>query len=79
MKQETIEAAVAASAPKIMYGGAGLMTWGGLSLNDWMAVGGFVIGLIGYLTNLYFKHKHFKLAQLETEAKMADRGFYEQG
>ena len=79
MKQESIEAAVAASAPKLMYTGSGLMMAGGMSLNDWMAVGGFLIGLIGYLTNLYYKRKHFKLAQQETEARLADRGFYDQG
>lgn len=62
-----------------MYGGAGASGLGFWLSNEMIGLIGLLIGLAGFLLNWYYKHKHFKLAKLETEAKLADRGFYEQG
>ncbi|PJE55647.1 phage holin [Marinomonas sp. BSi20584] len=36
----------------------------GLSVNEWVAVGGLVIGVATFLTNLWFKREHLKIARL---------------
>lgn len=77
MKLETIEAAVAASAPKIMYSGAGASGVGFWLSNEMIGLVGLCIALAGFVLNWHYKHKHFKLAKMETEARLAERGFYE--
>lgn len=70
MKHETIEAAVAASAPKIMYGGASASGLSFILSNEFMGVVGCLIALAGYLTNLYYKRKRDKREQEEHAARM---------
>lgn len=36
---------------------------GGLSFNEWMMLGGFLIALATFLVNWYYRHKHYKLAE----------------
>jgi hypothetical protein len=36
----------------------------GLSVNEWVAVGGLVIGVATFLTNLWFKREHLKIARI---------------
>lgn len=47
------------------YGGAGGAVIFGLSANEFAAISGVVIGLIGLIVNIYFKYKTYKLAERE--------------
>lgn len=62
MNNENIQT-ISEVASKTQYGGAGASLLAGLTLNDWGIVAGIVIGSIGLLVNIYFKHKQFKLNQ----------------
>jgi hypothetical protein len=55
----------------VAYGGGGTAVYFGLTAGEWQVVGvvgGIVIGLAGFFTNLYFKHQHLKLARERLEA-----------
>jgi len=43
-------------------------TVNGLSINEWVAVGGLMIGVATFCTNLWFKHEHLKLARENVKA-----------
>ena len=68
MEQHTAEAAsaVAIKATAVAtYGGAGSAIFFGLTANEFGALCGVVIGVIGLIANIYFKHEHLKLARKE--------------
>lgn len=73
------EAAVAASANRITSGGAGATVVGVLSSSSFVAYAGLAIALAGFVVNWVYKRKHFKLAERESNARLADRGFYDEG
>jgi hypothetical protein len=73
------EAAVAASANKVTSGGAGAAVAGVLSSSNFIAYAGLAIALAGFIVNWVYKRKHFKLAERESNARLADRGFYDEG
>lgn len=55
----------------VAYGGGGTAVYFGLSSGEWQAIGvigGILIGVVGYLTNVYFKHQHLKIARERLEA-----------
>jgi hypothetical protein len=59
-----VASAVAAKAASVAtYGGAGSAIFFGLSANEFGALCGVVIGLIGLVANIWFKHQHLKLAR----------------
>jgi hypothetical protein len=35
----------------------------GLSVNEWVALGGLMIGVATFLTNFWFKREHLKIAR----------------
>lgn len=76
---ERAEQLIAASAPKVTYAG-GAMGGSGFLLDD-KVIGllGLAIAVAGFLVNWYYKRKDDKRLQVEHEARMAERGFYEQG
>lgn len=45
------------------YGGAASAVLFGLTANELAAVGGLVIGVLGFAYNVYDKQRHFKLAK----------------
>jgi hypothetical protein len=47
------------------YGGAGSAVFFGLSANEFGALCGVIIGLVGLVANIYFKYQHLKLAREE--------------
>lgn len=51
MDKETI----AAASAKISYGGAGGAVFFGLTANEFAAIGGLCIGVIGLIINIIFK------------------------
>ena len=68
MENHTAEAAsaVAIKATSVAtYGGAGSAIFFGLTANEFGALCGVVIGVIGLIANIYFKHEHLKLARKE--------------
>lgn len=76
---EKAEQLIAASAPKVTYAG-GAMGGSGFLLDDKViGLAGLVIAIAGFLVNWHYKRKHDKRMQVEHEARMAERGFYEQG
>lgn len=55
MKDHT--ALIADTAKQVVYTGAGLSVFGGLSASEIAAVGGLVIGVLGLVVQVYFKRK----------------------
>lgn len=49
------EATLLSLVPKGSVGGASIATVGAMNHNDAMAVGGFVLAVLGFLVNVYFK------------------------
>lgn len=71
--------AASGAASKATYTGAGATFAAGVSGNDWMALIGVVIALAGFVVNWHYKRKHFVLAEREANARLAERGMYDQG
>lgn len=40
----------------------GTVVAGGLSANEWIALGGLTLGLLTFLVNWYYRHKTYQLA-----------------
>jgi len=63
------EAVVTKAATAATYGGSGAAVLFGLTANEFAAISGVVIALIGLLVNIYFKHQHLKLARESAKAE----------
>ena len=57
VKQEAIEASVAASASKLTYGGAATVGIGWLLSSEGAVLVGMIVGVAGFVVNFYYKHK----------------------
>lgn len=65
-----VATAVAAKAANVAtYGGASTAIFFGLTANEFAAICGVVIGVIGLIANIYFKQKHLELAKKSFEEK----------
>jgi hypothetical protein len=64
--ESTAEAATKVSSVAT-YGGAGSAVFFGLSANEFGALCGVVIGFVGLVANIWFKHQHLKIARKEAE------------
>jgi hypothetical protein len=58
-----MEEVAAKTASVATYGGAGSAIFFGLSANEFGALCGVIIGFIGLVANIWFKHQHLKLAR----------------
>ena len=68
MRQEAIEASVAAAANKVTTGAGVTAVIGGLTANEIAAFGGLLVAIIGLLVQWYYKRKADKRdAELHTE------------
>ena len=67
----TNEAVITKAASAATYGGSGVAVIFGLTANEFAAVSGVVIALIGLFVNIYFKHQHLKIAK--TSAKLDEQ------
>ncbi len=47
--------------------GAVLAATGGLTLTDWLALGGFTIAVLGFLINWYYRHQMYVMARKKNE------------
>lgn len=44
------------------YTTSGVITiWGGLAINEWLAITGIVLGIGTFIVNMVYKHLHYKL------------------
>lgn len=56
------------TASTATYGGSGAAVIFGLTANEFAAISGVVIALVGLLVNIYFKHQHLKIARESAKA-----------
>ena len=70
--RQAAEAAVAASASKATYTGSATTMFGWLMSNEFIAVGGFALAVLGFIVNLYFKIKDDRRLQKAHDAQMQD-------
>lgn len=63
MKEQITDASIAAAASKSTYTGSGLMIGGWLLSSEAAVLVGMVLGVLGFLVNLYFKVKQDKREQ----------------
>ena len=68
MTSVTNEAITAKAASVATYGGSGAAVIFGLTANEFAAISGVVIALVGLLVNIYFKHQHLKIARASAKA-----------
>jgi len=69
MENHTTEvaSAVATKASSVAtYGGAGSAVFFGLSANEFGALCGVVIGLVGLVANIYFKYQHLQVTKKQS-------------
>jgi hypothetical protein len=64
---EVASAIAAKTASVATYGGAGSAIFFGLSANEFGALCGVIIGFVGLVANIWFKHQHLKIARKEAE------------
>lgn len=72
----TTEAAIAWTANKATYGGAGAAFVGGMTANEVAAYGGLLIAAIGAIVSWYYKRKDSRMRSEEHSARM---DLYRQG
>jgi hypothetical protein len=73
----TADAAFAAIGSKVTYTGAGTAVFAWLTSSQAGVLAGIVLGIVGFLVNLYFKRREDKRQQVEHDARMrAIRGEY---
>lgn len=72
--EQTIDVIGSAVGSKVTYTGAGLSGIGWIFSSEFGVAAGVIIGLIGLLTNLYFKRKQDQREQHEYEARMRAMG-----
>lgn len=64
-----MESAASTAASATSYTGAGVSVIGGLMLNEVAMIVGMVVGVVGLLVNVYFKHRMLHA----TEAALAEQ------
>ena len=42
------------------YVASAVTVWAGLTLNEWLAVSGIILGVLTFAVNWYYKHKEYK-------------------
>lgn len=72
MKHETLDAAIAASASKATYTGAGMSITGWLLSNEAAVLFGLILGIAGLLVNIHFKRREDQRQEREHQARMAE-------
>lgn len=67
------EAITAKAASVATYGGSGAAIIFGLTANEFAAISGVVIAVIGLIVNIYFKHQHLKIARASAKADESEK------
>ena len=73
MKNETIDATMAAIGTKAAYTGAGVSGLGWFVSNEFFGLAGVIIGAVGLLITWYYKHKADKRHALENQRREEER------
>jgi Bacteriophage holin family, superfamily II-like len=55
-----------------MVGGAGGAGVGAFTLNEYLAIGGFAIAVIGFLVNFYYAWKDDRRKELESKIRLRE-------
>lgn len=63
MKSQEIQHVADVSSTPATYAASAFTVIAGLTINEWVAIGGLTLGLLTFAVNWYYKHKHFKLAR----------------
>lgn len=62
---------IAAISTGVTYtASSGAFVFGTFTANEIAAIGGLMLGSLTFVVNIYFKHKHYQLARIETEQKI---------
>jgi hypothetical protein len=61
--------AIHKAASAATYGGGTVAFVGGLTANEFAAIGGLLIGVAGFAVNWYYRHKTYSLEKAKLEAK----------
>lgn len=72
------EAVAASVATKATYTGSGVAVFGGLTSHEWIAIGGLLVAIGGFLLNAWVKLEARQRAKLEHAARMRrlERGMH---
>ena len=70
MTNEAVSTKIASAAT---YGGSSAAVIFGLTANEFAAISGVVIAVIGLLVNIYFKHQHLKIALASAKADESEK------
>lgn len=68
--RQALEATAAATASKATYTGSITTITGWLMSNEFIAVGGFALAVLGFAVNVYFRLKEDRRQQREHDAQM---------
>ena len=71
MTSEQVAQVAEKVAPYATFGGGGSALVFGLSPSEWSVlgvIGGLVIGIAGWVTQVYFKRQHLKIARQRAQA-----------
>lgn len=68
--QQTVDATIASAASKTTYGGASLTLGGWLLSSEAAVLFGIVLGLAGFVVNLYFRSRADAREEAEHRARM---------
>lgn len=60
------------AASAATYGGSATAVFFGLTANEFAALGGLCIAVIGLLVNIWFKYQHLKIAKQNNKPIMED-------
>ena len=66
---ETVNAAITKAATAATYTGSATAVIFGLSANEFAALGGLAIAIVGLFVNIWFKAQHLKIARRESKPK----------
>lgn len=61
--QQEASTFVVKAANAATYGGGSSAVFFGLTANEFAAIGGLLIGIIGLAVNIWYKHLHYKIAK----------------
>lgn len=76
-KDVLIQHSIQASTATVKWGGTGAAVWWGIfSFNEWMAIAGLVVAVVGTIinsrVNYYYRHKEYGL-KLQEDARAKER------
>ncbi len=67
MTHEAVNTAVVKTATAAQYGGSSAAVVFGLTANEFAALGGLGIAIIGFFVSWWYKHQHLKIAKKKLE------------